>query len=312
MADYYPLIARAVEGLGRARPKLRRAVYDRAPYGAARRNCAPSIRRSRRPTSSASACRSTTRSAAIEAGYRASPRRRSSLRRCGGRTASAEAAPIAAGCGRSGGGLSARSGAAAGPVPIRPPPPASSARLREDRATEGEDSLNDGDAHAPQRERPRVESRRTWTRARGAAAGRARALAVLLAVAAIAVTAWLLRDEPRTMPRAGLRRPRRRARPTGDAKFGDRVAGERAATGPSGQPAQPAPGAASRTRCRSSQRARPLRGEPGRPQTPIAQIAAASSGGSTPSTPGRGEPLETVAVRAEVEISERESHAQPR
>jgi hypothetical protein len=297
MADYYPLIARAVESLSEKSPELRRAVYDRA-----RSALTEQLRALDPPVSEADIARER-RSlddaiGRIEAGYRATPKE------------ALKPAPLAAAAPPQPKRPESRPAAAdleedflpeAGPpppVPIRPrrrperPPP-------EDRATEGEDSLNEGDAHAPQRERPRVE-----TVARDAGAGRGRSvvlgLAVLLAVAAIAVTAWLLRDKPSDLPQQPA--TAEAARPAeGDAKFGDRVAGERAATGPSGSPAQPAPGVASRTEVPVSQRAILYEENQADPQTPRA-IAGRAVWRLDALNAGQGRPLETV-VRGTVEVS---------
>ena len=159
-----------------------------------------------------------------------------------------------------------------------------------------------------QRERPRVE-----TVARDAGAGRGRSvvlgLAVLLAVAAIAVTAWLWRDKPSDLPPAACDRRGGARRPSGDAKFSDRVAGERAATAALRSPAQPAPGVASRTEVPVSQRAILYEEDQADPQTPKA-IAGRVIWRLDALNAGQGQPLETV-VRGDRRGSGRGSHAEP-
>jgi len=123
-------------------------------------------------------------------------------------------------------------------------------------------------------------------------------LAVLLAVAAIAVTAWLLRDKPSDLPQqpATAEAP---SAPEGNAKFGERVAGERTTTpAPSTTPAGPAP--AARSEVPVAQRAVLYEENQADPQTPRATAGRAVWRLDAVNA-GQGRPLETV-IRGTVEI----------
>ena len=69
MADYHPLIARAVQGLPDPAPEMRAAVYDRARTALFRPACAPSIPRSRKRNSSLRRDALETAIASVEAAY---------------------------------------------------------------------------------------------------------------------------------------------------------------------------------------------------------------------------------------------------
>jgi hypothetical protein len=291
MADYYPLIARAVEALSEKSSDLRRAVYERA-----RSALTEQLRALDPPISEADIARE--RSSLdnaidrIEANYREKP---APAPPATAPTKQPEAQPYPA---ESAETFLPEAGPPVPPVPIRP-------RRRPERPpqdevpAEGENGFDEGAAQAPQRERPRVE-----TVARDAGTGRGRSIvlgvAVLLAVALIAVAAWLLRDKPSDLSQQPATADAPRG-PENDTKFGDRVSGERTAAAPSASQAQPAPGAASRADVPVAQRAILYEENQADPQTPRASAGRAVWRLDTLNA-GQGRPLETV-VRGTVEVS---------
>ena len=290
MADYYPLIARAVEALSVKSPDLRRAVYERA-----RSALTDQLRALDPPVSEADIAReqlSLDRAIdQVEARYQEAP----APPALSPAPEPPDDEPPSHGTqpGETAGNDWPEAGPPMPPVPVRPRRPERPAR--DVRAVEAEQE--DEESAAPQRDRPRVE-----TIARRDGAGRARSivlgLAVLLAVAAIAVTAWLLRDKPSDLPQqpATAEAP---SAPEGNAKFGERVAGERTTTpAPSTTPAGPAP--AARSEVPVAQRAVLYEENQADPQTPRATAGRAVWRLDAVNA-GQGRPLETV-IRGTVEI----------
>src|SRR4051794_21294454 len=191
MADYYPLIARAVEALSVKPPDLRRAVYERA-----RSALTDQLRALDPPVSEADIAReqlSLDRAIdQVEARYQEAPAPPtiSAAPEPPDEPPSHEPQPDAPAENDW-----PEAGPPMPPVPVRPRRPERPAR--EVRAVEAEQE--DEEAAAPQRDRPRVEPV-----ARRDGAGRARSivlgLAVLLAVAALSRTPRLLRGQPPPPP----------------------------------------------------------------------------------------------------------------
>jgi hypothetical protein len=282
MADYYPLISRALDGLSDKSPGMRRAVYERARSAlmAQLQSLDPPL-----PVGEITRERLALDEAIdrVEAEYTLGE-------------ASLEAPPPAA-----------------QPPPAAPPdqtgngmpeaPPPASARIRQEPVLDPERGFEEfltEDVPPPVRERPRVD---TVTRVM-ADPGRGRAMilgAVLVVVVGlIAVAAWLLRVQPSELqeqPATEAAKPAERD----NTKLSDRVTGERPPGAAPGQSPAP-PGAA-----------------PPRPDVPVAQRAILyEENQADPQNPkanpgrvlwrmdalnpGQGQALEMV-VRASVEVS---------
>lgn len=286
MADYYPLIARAVEALSDNSPERRRAVYERA-----RTALTEQLRALDPPIAEADIARERMSLddaiKRIEAGYAEAPvpppvvppEPEQPKPRPDPEEPTHDFLPEA--------------GPPMPPVAIRPP-------RRQERQQRNEAAAEGGDvAQTSQRERPRVE-----TVARDRASGRTRTVvlggAVLLAVALIAVAAWLLRDKPSDLTQQPATAEAART-PETEAKFNDRVGGERTAAAPAGPSTQPTPAPASRAEVPVAQRAILYEENQAEPQSPRATAGRVIWGLDTVSA-GQGRPLETV-VRGAVEVS---------
>ncbi|MDJ1158226.1 histidine kinase [Chelatococcus sp. SYSU_G07232] len=308
MADYYPLLSRAVSGLPENTPEARRMIFDRA-----REALTAQLRSLDPPLSEAEIARE--RLALDEV-----------IRRIEAEQARppVPASPAAARLEPS----PPRPVPAAEPMPEPdfandPHDPAvfrqqdDAGKARKGAETEGSSPRSQAeteavpvDADAPLRERPRLDPLRP-----GADNAHRRRRVIVasvlgIVVVAIAGAAWLLRDDPTEFRRETSVTASEEARPDAERKFSDRVGGE--------PPAQPAERTAS---------ARPAAGgqAPGAPAVgpradiPVSQRAILyeeMDGAQAPKAtggrvvwrldainPGQGQPLETV-VRADVEIPE--------
>jgi hypothetical protein len=276
MADYHPLLTRALDALSDRSSTMRRAVYDRA-----RAALMDQLRNLDPPLSEADIARE--RLALEEAVNRveAEQRRRES-----------GAEPLAGPAGLPSAREAARRGA--GPPPARKPDRAPSEE--QFAAPEEHDGFEEPPHGSPVRGRPRVEtvSPQVERRGRGRTIILAAALAVM--IGSIAVAAWLLRDKPADLPRqpvvAEAAPP-----PPADNKIGERIAGERI-------PATPGPGSAAPARpdMPIAQRAMLYEENTADPQQPKATQARAIWRLDNVNT-GQGQPLETV-VRATVDVPE--------
>jgi len=262
MADYHPLISRAVEALPDKSPATRRAVYDRA-----RTALQEQLRAVEPPLSESDIARE--RLALDQAIDRVEAEHRprepqafavpTPLRR---------SAPAADGPGEGDG------------MPVFPDEAASS----RDRGNGGSES----ERTEPVRERPRVEPRSTGT----AGPGRFRAVAVgvvlAIVIGAIAVVAWLLRDKPAQLqeqpPVAAAAPP-----PDTEAKLAERAPGSAPAGGPAARPDVAV-----------AQRAILYEENQADPQSPKA-VAGRALWRLDNLNVGQGQPLETV-VRAAVDV----------
>ena len=279
MADYYPLIARAVQGLSDPSPQARRSVYDRA-RGALLdqlRSLDPplsddEIERERLSLDDAIA--------RVEADF-APP---------------AEPEPALA--------ATAPEQVVRGPVPMAPPRGAYEPEADLPAAApEAPDYVT-----PPAPARPRVDSRSPVIEKRHR--GRTIALGVVLALAigAIAVAAWFLRDRPGNLPAQIPVAEAPAPRPPEGEKFNDRVGGGPAPTAPPAAPAAPAPvqapasapPAPARPDVTVAQRAILYEEDPNNPQVPKASPGRVVWRLETVNA-GQGQPLET-AVRAVAEI----------
>ncbi len=262
MADYHPLISRAVEALPDKSPATRRAVYDRA-----RTALQEQLRAVEPPLSESDIARE--RLALDQAIDRVEAEHRprepqafvvpTPLRR---------SAPAADGPGEGDG------------MPVFPDEAVSS-RDRGNGASESERT-------EPVRERPRVEPRSTGP----AGPGRFRAVAVgvvlAIVIGAIAVVAWLLRDKPAQLqeqpPAAAAAPP-----PDTEAKLAERAPGSAPAGGPAARPDVAV-----------AQRAILYEENQADPQSPKA-VAGRALWRLDNLNVGQGQPLETV-VRAAVDV----------
>jgi hypothetical protein len=300
MADYYPLIARAVEGLDDRGPTMRNAVYERA-----RSALVDQLRSLEPPLSQGDIdreCRD------LE----------DAIRRV-----EAENNPILA-----------RQPAPA-PVPAKPvPPPKAAPAPRPEPTLAGagapplarrdepppreeppEDEFErDFDVYAPEFSpayeepsgptRPRVDSRSP--RVHSPNRKRAAILAAVLAlvIGAIAIAAWRLRDTPQEIAQQSPPAAPAAPAPGEGPKIAERVGGGPPIAQPPArtQPNQPAPAAPPRADVSVAQRAVYYEEDPSNPQQPRAFPGRALwrlEGVNT----GQGQPLET-AVRAVVEVPE--------
>jgi hypothetical protein len=268
MADYYPLISRAVEALTDTSPAMRQAVYDRA-----RTALLAQLRSLDPPLSEGDITRE--RLMLDEA-----------IDRVEGEHGRGDFLPEPS--------LSSAA-ALRRPEPLPEPAPPIARPSTDD---------GEGEGVSLGRERPRIETVVAPTVARKAGRGRSIVLAavLLLVVGAIGVLAWYLRVEPSEIaatPIAG----EQPAQPEAESKLAERMGGERAPVAPPSAPAQPAtPGAAPAARADLSvaQRAVLYEENQADPQNPKI------TGGRTlwrldGINAGQGQPLET-AVRATVEV----------
>jgi hypothetical protein len=283
MADYYPLIARAIEGLSNRSPDARRSVYERA-----RAALTDQLRSLDPPLSEAE----------IE-------RERQSLDDAITRVEAAFEPPAPS-----------WHVAEASPPPMpaaEPLPEPADLPTPEDRHSGyDDDALERHEPHFAEPAgppRPRVDSRAPVVRSGNR--GRAIALGAILTlvVGAIAVAAWFLRDRPANLPAQTpvAEAPAPRA-PDGE-KFNERVGGgapvavppaaPTPAPAPAPAPAQ-APSAPPRADVGVAQRAIFYEEDPSNPQIPKASPGRVVWRLETVNT-GQGQPLET-AVRAIVEI----------
>jgi len=293
MAEYYPLIARAVDGIDESTPQTRGAVYERA------RSALMLQLRSLEPPLSEEDIERERLSlddaiARVEADHRPMPAER----------ISSEPLPAKP--------LSAKSLQA---EPVRPPDfddvdepvpedrPHHAPAAREET---GPDPVHAYDRfHSDHEEhegefaepvmpaRPRVDSRAPVVHSPGQ--GRALVLGVILAlvIGGIAVAAWFLRDNPSDLPAEPqvAEAPPAPASPD-NGKLGERVGG--------GPPLPAPPAAQSRPDVGVAQRAVFYEENPANPQAPITQIGRVVWRLEAVSA-GQGQPLET-AVRAVVEV----------
>jgi hypothetical protein len=276
MADYYPLIARAIEGLSNRSPDARRSVYERA-----RTALTDQLRSLDPPLSEAEIAReqlslddAITR---VEAAFEPPPPP--------SRAAAASEPPMPS----------------AEPLsePADFPPPEPSETDFDDYPP-GRDEPDFAEQAVPAR--PRVDSRAPVVRSGNR--GRAIALGAILAlvVGAIAVAAWFLRDRPANLPAQTpvAEAPAQRA-PDGE-KFNERVGSAPPAPVPVPPPPAPAPApsAPARADVGVAQRAIFYEEDPSNPQIPKASPGRVVWRLETVNA-GQGQPLET-AVRAVVEI----------
>lgn len=272
MADYYPLIARAVATLSEQSPEARRTVYDRA-----RAALTAQLRSVDPPLAEADVARELrTLDAAIE-------RLEAEYRRSDEPPAPA-LAPLPPRAPRPMSGLDA--------APPRPAP---------ERPEAGEAILEDEDdvfEEPPARERPRIGTRAPAMAPEGRMRSVLLGAALVLVVGAIAVVAWLLRDTPSELPEQAAAQTEAARPPETDTKFADRVAGER--TPAQAPPAAPSTAAAPRSEVPVAQRAILYQEDPANPQAPKASAGRAIWRLDAINA-GQGQPLETV-VRATVEI----------
>ena len=277
MADYYPLIARAIEGLSNRSPDARRSVYERA-----RTALTDQLRSLDPPLSEAE----------IE-------RERLSLDDAIGRVETAFEPPRPP---------SYVAEASQSPIPSTEPLPEPAEFPTPQGSDSGFDDYRPEPEEPPIAEpagpsRPRVDSRAPVVRS--GHRGRAIALGAILAlvVGAIAVAAWFLRDRPANLPAQTpvAEAPAPRA-PEGQ-KFNERVGAP-----PAPQPAAPAPAPAqapsppARAEVGVAQRAIFYEEDPSTPQIPKASPGRVVWRLETVNA-GQGQPLET-AVRAVVEIAD--------
>jgi hypothetical protein len=287
MADYYPLIARAVEGLEEGTPEAREAVYDRARGALIQqlRSLDPPLAEEDIVREQQSLDDAIGR---VEATYR--PAQVPALESTAA-FASLEALPRA----------EPRFGPEDGPTPASGPDP--------EPAEADIDPVFDSYLHEteapfempPISARPRVGSRAPKVRSEGR--GRVIILSVILAlvVGGIAIAAWLLRDDPAQLPDAAALAPAEAPPPAapGGGKMAERVGGGPPLPAPSG-----ASGAAPAARqdVGVAQRAVFYAENTANPQAPITQVGRVVWR-LEPVNAGQGQPLET-AVRATVEIPE--------
>lgn len=317
MADYYPLIRRAVDGLAERTPEMRRAVYERA-----RSALTAQLRSVEPPLSEADIARErlslddaidrveADEASAVPAPSKPAPSDPSP-------SSPAEAAePAPAG-----------EGAAEPPRPAGPRPPAARAEPAEPRRDPrvflpeaapppaprpvpprpaALDAPPEDLDEAQGRERPRVGTRGPAVSREGRLRSALLAAALAVVVGAIAVVAWVLRDTPGSFPEAPPVAEAPRA-PEGEAKFADRIAGDRPPQAPPAAPAQPAapaapaaPAVQPRNDVAVAQRAILYEEDPNNPQSPRA-TAGRAIWRLDAINGGRGQPLETV-VRVTVEV----------
>jgi hypothetical protein len=273
MADYHPLIARAVEGLSDRSPDMRRAVYERARTAllGQLRSLDPPLSEADIERESVSLDDAIRR---VEASFAEQP-------------PASPPEPVAA--------------SAPSPM-VRPFPPSAPVHVADHEAFQSDDepveaSPVEDDATAA---RPRIESR-TPTRQREGM-GRTAVLGAILAVVigGIAVAAWFFKDAPVAVEQAGQTAQAPAAPVAQDnGKFAERV-GSGAAPAPAAPQAAPVAQPAPRADTNAAQRAVFYEEDPAAPQTPKAQVGRITWRLETVNA-GQGQPLET-AVHGVVDI----------
>jgi hypothetical protein len=268
MADYYPLIVRAIEGLSDRSPEMRAAVYERARSALIGQleNLDPPLPpediASERTALDAAIAR-------IEVEYGAPPKQES-----------VPAQPLVESLPHDGEPLPPPS------LPAAPALPAAS-------------PLDDEPVLPLQPEvpiRPRVDSRQPIAVRSGRGRSIALAAAIGLVVIAIAVAAWFLRDRPGELPRQApvAQAPQS---PADGAKLNERVGG-----GPPPPPQAPGQPPAARGDPNAAQRALFYEEDPANPQVPKATGGRVAWKLESVNA-GQGQPLQS-AVRATVEVPE--------
>jgi hypothetical protein len=271
MADYYPLLARALDALSDTSPDMRRAVYERARSALMDqlRGLDPPLAESDIARERLSLDEAINRIEAEHARRVGAAGRESAP----GRSEAFDAEPSFPGANRAA-------------EPDRPAP----------------HDLDVVGATPPQRERPRVDTVSPQV-ARG---GRGRSIilgaALFTVIGGIAFAAWLLRDRPPETPPAPPVVAAPPPPPENDRKIAERVGGDRAPP-PVNAPAAPAPPAANpsaRAEIPVAQRAMLFEENAANPATPIVSPGRATWRLDAVNA-GPGMPLETV-VRATVEV----------
>jgi hypothetical protein len=287
MADYYPLIARAVEGLEEGSPEARQAVYDRARGALIQqlRSLDPPLAEDDIAREQQSLDEAIVR---VEGAYRPAQ------------------APVLE---------STTAFASLDAVPRTEPQvepedePLPAAASDPERATEPvfDKYLDEADTPfemPPVSARPRVGSRAPKVRSEGR--GRTIVLGVILAlvVGGIAVAAWLLRDDPAQLPDAAAVAQAEAPAPVAPegGKTAERVGGGPPLPAPSGASGASGAAPAARQEVGVAQRAVFYAENTANPQAPITQVGRVVWR-LEPVDAGQGRPLET-AVRAVVEIPE--------
>jgi hypothetical protein len=278
MADYYPLLIRALDALADRSPQTRRAVYERA-----RSALTEQLRSLDPPLSEADIARERLALEDAVNKVEAGEKRREGI-----------TAPLmpAAGMAPPGPGLARRD---------TPPPIAgddsSPFRASAPDAPGGDDFARTAFPEPPPRERPRVDtvSQQIAPRGRGRTIILAGTLAVVIGL--IAAAAYVLRDKPADLPRQPVVAEAPAPAPT-DNKIGDRVAGERPPAGSAGTAAGLA--APPRADVPVAQRAMLYEENQADPQTPKVTQARAIWRLDNINA-GQGQPLE-MAVRATIDV----------
>lgn len=316
MADYYPLLSRALDALSDTAPDTRRTVYERA-----RKALIGQLRSLKPPLSDADIARE--RRALEEAIGRvevehggtagvgaAAPTPEPVARDPVQKPPAPQAADKGQGLQTSDPEVEARSHPEPGPPgSLRISAPRRGRKSAEPSAAEAGDV--ESPPSAPPRDRPRIET--VSPRFAGNPSHRRSmilASVVLVLVAAVAVAAWLLRDEPGDLPQsAALEAP---SGAEAQGKLGDRIGGASAgassgpaptvASGTGTTPAFPATTSATQARpdVAIAQRAMLYEENPGDAQTPKA-ITGRAVWRLDAVNGGQGQPLETV-VRATVDV----------
>ena len=276
MADYHPLLTRALDALSDRSPAMRRAVYDRA-----RAALMDQLRNLDPPLSEADIARE--RLALEDAVNRVEAEQR--------RREAAPAEPFMPPAGTP----VVREPARRAPETVRPEERAYAAPP----AAEEPDGFEAPSRELPGRGRPRIDT----VQSKVPRAGHGRTIilgaALALVIGAIAVAAWLLRDKPADLPRQPVVAEAPPA-PAAENKLGERIAGERVPA-PPGAPGA-LPGAPPRQDMPVAQRAMLYEENQADPQQPkVAQARAVWRLDNV--NAGQGQPLETV-VRATVDIPE--------
>jgi len=283
MADYYPLIARAVQGLSDPSPQARQSVYDRARGALLEqlRSLDPPLSTDEIERESLSLDDAIMR---VEADY-------------------APPAPEPALAGTAPGPI------ALGSIPVEPP----GAGHDLDAELPPVEPEPPDYAEPPGPARPRIDSRGPIVEKRGRGRAVALGIVLVLAIGAIAVAAWYLRDQPGQLPAQApvAQAPAPASRPAEGEKFSDRVGG---AASPAASPTAPAaptapapmqapaaaPTAPARPDVAVAQRAILYEEDPSNPQVPKTSSGRAVWRLETVNA-GQGQPLET-AVRTTIEI----------
>ena len=287
MADYYPLIARAIEGLSEQSAQMRASIYERA-----RTALLEQLTSLDPPLSEADIDRERLSlddaMARVEMEYDpglASPPTPAQFALPASPQEEDVDLPAAA-------------------APLPPAPAASySPRVEDDFEDAQFEEVVEDEALGPAR--PRVDSRAPVVRSRSHGRSVALGSIIALVVGLIAVAAWYLRDMPREPAAAPQVAEAPKPTPAPDAnngsKISERVGGGSAAlsagcrAGPPGGGRRPA--------------GRPLRGGPGHPQAPRTQVGRVVwrlEGVNA----GQGQPLET-AVRADGRVSRGRADDEP-